>query len=159
MDLPDQPRPAAALHREGAEPHRARDRRTNRHHGARRPPHRRGARDVGIPLPRAQRPAQPLRDQAAPAAAGPRRARAAGRRPPRRLRRTGSHQREGKRMSAPDRQEQLRAEVAYRRLDLYRAKVYGPRSTSAARLSELEREYELAAARLTRATATAPVVA
>jgi len=62
-------------------------------------------------------------------------------------------------MSAPDRQEQLRAEVAYRRLDLYRAKVYGPRSTSAARLSELEREYELAAARLKRATATAPVVA
>ena len=59
-------------------------------------------------------------------------------------------------MTTPDHLEQPRAEVAYRRqrLALYRAKVYGSRPTSAARLSELEREYELAAARLKRATAT-----
>jgi hypothetical protein len=58
-------------------------------------------------------------------------------------------------MTAPDHLEQLRAETAYRRqrLDLYRAKVYGARPTSAARLAELEREYELAASRLKRATA------
>jgi len=48
---------------------------------------------------------------------------------------------------------QLRAEAAYRRqrLDLYRAKAYGPRETSAARMRELEREYDLAASRLQRA--------
>ena len=58
-------------------------------------------------------------------------------------------------MTAPGHLEQLRAEAAYRRerLDLYRAKVYGPRPTSAARLKELEREYELAVSRLKRATA------
>jgi len=58
-------------------------------------------------------------------------------------------------MTATDHSEQLRAEAAYRRerLDLYRAKVYGPRPTSAARLKELEREYELAVSRLKRATA------
>jgi hypothetical protein len=51
--------------------------------------------------------------------------------------------------------EQLRAEARYRRerLDLYRAKVYGPRPTAPARLAELEREYGFAAERLKRATA------
>ena len=41
-----------------------------------------------------------------------------------------------------DRLEQSRADAHYRRerLDLYRAKVYGPRPTSPARLAELERE-------------------
>jgi hypothetical protein len=49
--------------------------------------------------------------------------------------------------------EQLRAEARYRRnrLDLYRAKVYGPRPTELSRLEELEREYELAESRLRRA--------
>ena len=49
--------------------------------------------------------------------------------------------------------EQLRAEARYRRerLDIYRAKVYGPRATRPGRLEELEREYELAASRLSRA--------
>jgi hypothetical protein len=53
---------------------------------------------------------------------------------------------------------QLRTELAYRRqrLALYRAKTYGPRPTTAARLRELEREYELAAAHLKRATANEP---
>ena len=57
-------------------------------------------------------------------------------------------------MTAADHLEQLRAEAAYRRqrLELYRAKVYGPRATSAARLTELEREYELATSRLRRAS-------
>ena len=61
-------------------------------------------------------------------------------------------------MTAPAHLEQLRAEAAYRRqrLDLYRAKAYGPRPTSTARMTELEREYELAASRLKRATAKAP---
>ena len=61
-------------------------------------------------------------------------------------------------MTAPDDLEQLRAELAYRRqrLALYRAKVYGPRPTTAARLREREREYELAASRLKRAQATDP---
>jgi hypothetical protein len=61
-------------------------------------------------------------------------------------------------MTAPDHLEQLRAEAAYRRerLGLYRAKAYGPRPTTAARLTELEREYELAASRLKRATETSP---
>ena len=56
-------------------------------------------------------------------------------------------------MTAANHLEQLRAEAAYRRqrLELYRAKVYGPRATSAARLKELEREYELASSRLKRA--------
>jgi hypothetical protein len=51
--------------------------------------------------------------------------------------------------------EQLRAEVAYRgqRRDLYRAKAYGPRATNSARLTELERDYELATSRLKRALA------
>jgi hypothetical protein len=49
--------------------------------------------------------------------------------------------------------EQLRAEAAHqrRRRDLYRAKVYGPRATSNARLEELERAVELAESRLRRA--------
>jgi hypothetical protein len=63
-------------------------------------------------------------------------------------------------MTATDHLEQLRAEAAYRRqrLDLYRAKAYGPRPTTAARLTELEREYELAASRLKRATANEQAV-
>jgi hypothetical protein len=54
--------------------------------------------------------------------------------------------------------EQLRAEARYRRerLDLYRAKAYSPRPTRAARLAELERDYELAAGRLRKALAEAP---
>lgn len=49
--------------------------------------------------------------------------------------------------------EQLRAEARYRRerLELYRAKAYGPRATSTVRMTELTREYELATARLERA--------
>ena len=49
--------------------------------------------------------------------------------------------------------EQLRAEAAHqrRRADLYRAKVYGPRATSQAKLEELERAAELAESRLRRA--------
>lgn len=52
-----------------------------------------------------------------------------------------------------DRLAQLRADARYRRerLDLYRAKVYGPRPTSPARLAELERDYQFAAERLKRA--------
>jgi len=57
--------------------------------------------------------------------------------------------------------ELLRADVAYRRqrLDLYRAKAYGPRATSAARLAELERDFELASSRLRRATPEPPAAA
>jgi hypothetical protein len=49
--------------------------------------------------------------------------------------------------------DQLRAEAAHqrRRRDLYRAKVYGPRATSQAKLEELERAVELAESRLRRA--------
>ena len=56
-------------------------------------------------------------------------------------------------MTTPARLEEMRAEVRYRRnrLDLYRAKVYGPRATELSRLEELEREYELAESRLRRA--------
>jgi hypothetical protein len=56
-----------------------------------------------------------------------------------------------------DRLEQLRTDARYRRdrLDLYRAKVYGPRPTSPARLAELERDCQFAAERLNRATAKA----
>ena len=48
---------------------------------------------------------------------------------------------------------QLRAETSYlkQRRDLYRAKAHGPRPTRLSRLRELEREYELAASRLSRA--------
>ena len=47
----------------------------------------------------------------------------------------------------------LRADARYarERYDLYRAKVYGPRPTSLARLRELEREHETAQARLLHA--------
>ena len=49
--------------------------------------------------------------------------------------------------------EDLRAEARYarERLDLYRAKAYGPRPTSAGRMRELERAADGAAARLSRA--------
>jgi hypothetical protein len=54
--------------------------------------------------------------------------------------------------------EHLRAEARYRRerLDLYRAKAYGSRPTSPARLAELERDYELVAGRLRKALAERP---
>ena len=53
----------------------------------------------------------------------------------------------------PDRIEDLEAEARYarERYELYRAKVYGPRPTSMARLRELERAHEGAEARLRRA--------
>ena len=49
-----------------------------------------------------------------------------------------------------DRTEELRelARYARRRRDLYRARTYGPRETSATRLRELERECDQAEARL-----------
>jgi hypothetical protein len=58
-------------------------------------------------------------------------------------------------MMTADHLDRLRAEAAYRRqrLDLYRAKVYGPRATSSARLIELERDSELATSRLKHALA------
>lgn len=58
-------------------------------------------------------------------------------------------------MTTTNHLEQLRAEATYRRerRDLYRAKTFGPRATSAERLAELEREYDLAASRLGRAVA------
>ncbi len=56
-------------------------------------------------------------------------------------------------MPRPQRIEDLRAEARYarERYDLYRAKTYGPRPTSTARLRELERISEGAEARLRRA--------
>jgi hypothetical protein len=49
--------------------------------------------------------------------------------------------------------EDLQAEARYHRerYDLYRAKMYGPRLTTTARLRELERAHEGAEARLRRA--------
>jgi hypothetical protein len=49
-----------------------------------------------------------------------------------------------------DRLEELRAEArhARQRYDLYKAKAYGPRATSPARLRELQRVAEAAEARL-----------
>ena len=49
--------------------------------------------------------------------------------------------------------EDLRAAARYarERLDLYRAKAYGPRPTSQGRMRELERAADGAAARLSRA--------
>ena len=49
-----------------------------------------------------------------------------------------------------DRTEELRelASYARRRRDLYRARTYGPRETSATRMRELERESDQAQARL-----------
>jgi hypothetical protein len=51
--------------------------------------------------------------------------------------------------------DQLRAEARYRRerLDLYRARRYGGRPGSAARLNELQRSADLAAERLRHAEA------
>ena len=56
-----------------------------------------------------------------------------------------------------DELEQLRAEARYRRerLDLYRARRYGGRPGSTARLNELQRGADLAAERLRRAEAEA----
>ncbi|MGI8802871.1 MAG: hypothetical protein ACR2KV_11955 [Solirubrobacteraceae bacterium] len=58
-------------------------------------------------------------------------------------------------MPGPDsrRLEELREDAAHRRrrVDLYRAKSYGPRLTSPARLRELEREADAAEARLAAA--------
>jgi hypothetical protein len=53
-------------------------------------------------------------------------------------------------MAAEDRTEELRelARYARQRLDLYRAKSYGQRPTSATRLRELQRESDQAEARL-----------
>jgi hypothetical protein len=53
----------------------------------------------------------------------------------------------------PARIEDLRIEARYRRerYDLYRAKMYGPRPTTLARLRELERAHQGADARLRRA--------
>ena len=57
-------------------------------------------------------------------------------------------------MSPSDHVEQLRAETEYRRqrLDLYRAKVGGSHPTTPERLAELQRQYDMAASRLKRAT-------
>ena len=57
----------------------------------------------------------------------------------------------------PHRLAELRAEERYRRqrLELYRAKAYGPRETSAQRLRELERAHAAALARLRHAEAEA----
>ena len=50
--------------------------------------------------------------------------------------------------------EQLRAEAGYhrQRLDLYRARLYGGRALSRARLEEFERASDAAAARLRQAS-------
>jgi hypothetical protein len=52
-----------------------------------------------------------------------------------------------------ERIEELEAEARYarQRLDLYRAKTYGPRPTSPVRMRELEREADGAEQRLRRA--------
>lgn len=57
--------------------------------------------------------------------------------------------------------EELRAHARYRRerLELYRARVYGPHPTSPARLEQLIREYELAVSSLKRAENAEPKVA
>jgi hypothetical protein len=56
-------------------------------------------------------------------------------------------------MARAPRLEALLAEARYQRqrYDLYRAKMYGPRRTTMARLRELERAYQGAEARLRRA--------
>ena len=56
-------------------------------------------------------------------------------------------------MAPPPRNEDLLAEARYQRhrYDLYRAKMYGPRPTTMARLRELERACRGAEARLRRA--------
>jgi hypothetical protein len=57
-------------------------------------------------------------------------------------------------MTTANHLEELRAQARYRRerLDLYRAKVYGARPTSPARLAQLTREYQLAVSSLKRAS-------
>ena len=58
-------------------------------------------------------------------------------------------------MTAADRLEELRAEARYRRerYDLYKARVYGSRPSSMARLRELERAAVAAEERLRHAEA------
>jgi hypothetical protein len=53
----------------------------------------------------------------------------------------------------PEELERLRADARYHRerLELYRAKAYGPRPTSATRLRELERAHQVAQDRLDHA--------
>jgi hypothetical protein len=55
--------------------------------------------------------------------------------------------------SGAERIDELEAEARYarQRLDLYRAKTYGPRPTSPVRMRELEREADGAEQRLRRA--------
>jgi hypothetical protein len=55
----------------------------------------------------------------------------------------------------PHRLEELRAEAAHRRrkVDLYRARSYGPHETSPTRMRALEREADAAEARLAAAVA------
>jgi hypothetical protein len=55
-------------------------------------------------------------------------------------------------MTLQRRLDELRADARYhrQRLDLYRAKVYGPRPTSPSRLKELERASALSASLLRR---------
>jgi hypothetical protein len=55
-------------------------------------------------------------------------------------------------LAGPAEIESLRAEARYRRerYDLYRAKMYGPRPTTMARLRQLERAHQGAEARLHR---------
>jgi hypothetical protein len=55
----------------------------------------------------------------------------------------------------PRRLEELREEAAHarRKVDLYRAKSYGPRETSPTRMRELERTADAAEARLAAARA------
>ncbi|HET9154972.1 MAG TPA: hypothetical protein VFN85_12785 [Solirubrobacterales bacterium] len=59
-------------------------------------------------------------------------------------------------MDRRNEEEMLSAEARYfrERLDLYRARLYSGRLTSAKRLSELERAYDSAASRLRRWKAT-----
>jgi hypothetical protein len=58
---------------------------------------------------------------------------------------------------ASNERERLRDEARYRRerLELYRARLYGGRAASQAKLRELQRASEAAAARLARAEAAA----
>jgi hypothetical protein len=61
-------------------------------------------------------------------------------------------------MAGSARIDDLRAEARYHRerYDLYRAKMYGPRPTTMARLRELERAHHGADARLSRALRERP---
>jgi hypothetical protein len=115
-------------------------------------------RDVEVPLAQPHPPAQPLHNPATPPIPDTVAREAAAWRPTGRPRYPDAHQGESRSVTAPDDLEQLRAEATYRhqRLALYRAKAYGSRPTTAVRLRELEREYELAASRLKHAAAAAP---